>query len=331
MLLLNLLALAVTTLLALCVGRYKLAPVEVIKVLAHTVGLASAPQDGFSYGIVMNSRLPRSIAAILVGAGLSVSGASYQAVFRNPLVSPGLLGVLAGAGFGAALAIVLSLPLLARLIFTFTGGVAAVSAAVAVASLFGRGGGILLLVFGGLVSGALFTALLSLVKFTADPSSQQLQDIVFWLLGSLADIRSNQLWGLAPPLAAGIVALVVCGRFLDILVLSDDEARSLGVPVTALRFVVIAVATATSGLTVGLAGMIGWVGLIVPHIARMLVGSSHRLLMPVSACLGGVFLLIADTLARSLTSSEIPIGIVTDLMGVVLFLIVLPRARQAWL
>jgi iron complex transport system permease protein len=331
MLVASFLALVAATILALCSGRYRLAPTEVVLVLAHAVGLASDHAGGFDSRIVLDARLPRIIAAMFVGAGLSVSGASYQAVFRNPLVSPGLLGVLAGAGFGAALAIVLSLSPALRLAFTFAGGVAAVTAAVGIAGLFGRGGDILLLVFGGLISGALFTALLSLVKFAADPASEQLQDIVFWLLGSLADIRPAELWRLVPLLGACILVLIAGGRFLDMLVLSDDEARSLGVPVTALRYAVIAAATATSGLTVGLAGMIGWVGLIVPHIARMLVGPAHRLLMPVSACLGGIFLLVADTVARSLTPSEIPIGIVTDLLGVVLFLLVLPRARRAWL
>lgn len=327
--------LASAALAALSFGRYPVALPAVVAALAHGAGCIVAPA-GIADTIVLGARLPRVIAAILVGAGLSLSGASYQAVFRNPLVSPGLLGVLAGAGFGASLAIVLSASTVVRLGFTFVGGAAAVGAGVAVARLFGRrsraggDGGILLLVFGGLVSTALFNALLSLVKFTADPSSA-LPDIVFWLLGSLAGVNTGQLWQIAPLLVVGIAVLLWLGRFLDVLVMSDDEARSLGVPAGALRMAVIVAATVTAALTVAVAGTIGWVGLIVPHIARLVVGPTHRRLMPVCACLGGVFLLVADTVARSLTVSEIPLGIVTDLIGVALFLLVLPRVRRGWL
>jgi iron complex transport system permease protein len=324
------LVLIVAALAALCCGRYALPPAAVLHALGHAIGIGPAPAQPIVGDIVLQARLPRIIAAILIGAALSVSGASYQAVFRNPLVSPGLLGVLAGAGFGAALSIVLGFSPRLQLLASCSGGILAVGVGLAVAAMFGRGGGILLLVFGGLISTALFTALLSLVKFAADPSNQ-LPDIVFWLLGSLAGITPEVLCHLGPLLVAGIAVLLFFGRYLDVLVLSDDEALSLGVPVGKLRLAIIAAATLTAALTIALAGMIGWVGLIVPHIARLLVGPNHRLLLPVAACLGGVFLLLADSLARSLTTSEIPIGIITDLIGVVLFLLVLPRARRSWL
>ncbi len=206
---------------------------------------------------------------------------------------------------------------------------------VIVARAFGQGGrgvgdpGILLLVFGGLVSTALFTALLSIMKFVADPENQ-LPDIVFWLLGSLAAVRPGQLWLVGPIIAAGCVALLFLSRYLDALALSDDEARSLGLPVGGLRLTVILAATVTSALTVALAGVIGWVGLIVPHIARLLVGPVHRRLMPVAACIGAVFMVVTDGFARTLTASEIPLGVVSDLVGVVIFLAVLPRIRRGW-
>jgi iron complex transport system permease protein len=158
------------------------------------------------------------------------------------------------------------------------------------------------------------------VKFVADPANA-LPDIVFWLLGSLASVSRGQIGEVGPLLAAGIVTLLFCGRFLDVLTLSEDEARSLGVPAPALRVAIIALATITCALTVALAGTIGWVGLVVPHVARLIVGPANRRLLPVAACLGGIFMLVSDTLARSLTASEIPIGIVTDLIGVVAFLI----------
>lgn len=328
-------AVAAAALAALCLGRYPLSPAAVLHVIEHRLGLVAQPFDRVADLVVFTGRLPRLIAAALVGAALSLGGASYQSVFRNPLVSPSLLGVLAGAGFGAALAIVLSLPAPLRLALTFAGGAAAVGVGVMVARLFSgqaRGVGdpsLLLLVFGGLVSTALFTALLSIMKFVADPNNQ-LPDIVFWLLGSLATVDPAALWRIGPLLAAGCLVMLYLARYLDVLVLSDDEARSLGAPVGALRMSVIAAATVTSALTVALAGTIGWVGLIVPHIARLLVGPSHRRLMPVCACIGAAFMLIADTAARSLTPSEIPLGVICDLVGVVLFLLVLPRIRRGW-
>ena len=312
--------LAVAAFAGLCVGRYPLPAGEVLQALAHRLGLAAAPTDPTADIILFAERTPRVIAAMLIGMGLSLSGASYQSVFRNPLVSPSLLGVLAGAGFGAAVAVVISAPAELRLLLTFAGGAAAVAVGVAVARAFGRDGrgvgdpGILLLVFGGLVSTALFTALLSIMKFAADPQNQ-LPDIVFWLLGSLAAVEGRQLW---------------LARYLDALALSDDEARSLGLPAERLRLVVIVAATVTSALTVGLAGVIGWVGLIVPHIARLLVGPAHRRLMPAAALIGAAFMIVTDGLARTLTPSEIPLGVVSDLLGVVIFMAVLPRIRRGW-
>ena len=319
----------------LCVGRYPLPAREVLQALVHRLGLGPGPHDATAEVILFAERAPRVIAAMLIGAGLSLSGASYQSVFRNPLVSPSLLGVLAGAGFGAAVAVVISAPPEVRLLLTFAGGAAAVGMGVIVARAFGQGGrgvgdpGILLLVFGGLVSTALFTALLSIMKFVADPENQ-LPDIVFWLLGSLAAVQPGQLWLVGPIIAAGCVALLLLSRYLDALALSDDEARSLGLPVGGLRLAVIGAATVTSALTVALAGVIGWVGLIVPHIARLLVGPAHRRLMPVAACIGAVFMVVTDGLARTLTASEIPLGVVSDLVGVAIFLAVLPRIRRGW-
>ncbi len=319
----------------LCVGRYPLPPGEVLQALAHRIGVGPPGHDPVAQVVLFSERTPRVIAALLIGAGLSLSGSAYQSVFRNPLVSPSILGVLAGAGFGAAVAVVISAPPAVRLALTFAGGVAAVAVGVAVARAFGREGrgvgepGILLLVFGGLVSTALFTALLSIMKFAADPENQ-LPDIVFWLLGSLAAVEGRQLWLIGPILAAGSLLLLWLARYLDVLALSDDEARSLGLPVERLRLLVIAAATVTSALTVSLAGVIGWVGLIVPHVARLLVGPSHRRLMPVAALIGAAFMIVTDALARSLTPSEIPLGVVSDLLGVAIFLLVLPRIRRGW-
>jgi iron complex transport system permease protein len=315
---------------ALTWGRYAIS----LPVLADGLGLTGKPVDPLVTAVIWNGRVPRLIGAMLVGAGLATAGASFQGLFRNPLVAPDLLGVLAGSGFGAALAILWHVPTPARMAMTFAGGVAAVLLATVIGRLFaGRDAaddaGPLLLVFGGIVSGALFTALLSLTKYVADPENS-LPDIVFWLLGSLTQVDMAAILIVGPVLALGIAALVWSGPVLDLLVLSDDEALSLGIPVRSWRLAIIAVATAVCALTVALAGTIGWVGLVIPHVARLLVGPAHRRLLPLSMTLGAAFLLCADTAARSLTVSEIPIGIVTDLVGVAAFLAVLPRMRRGW-
>jgi iron complex transport system permease protein len=315
--------------MSFCIGRYPLAPRTLVGYALRSVGLVHLAPDQIQLirSVVIDSRLPRIFGAVLVGAALSTSGGAYQAVFRNPLVSPGSLGVLSGAGFGAALAIVLGYPILIQP-FAFAGGLAAVTCGVGVGRLFGEGS-IVMLVFGGLISSALFTALLSILKYGAD-ADNQLPDIVFWLLGSLAQIAPGQLLIMAVPLCLGVLLLSLAGRMLDALAMNDDEARTLGVPVTTLRYSVIMLATVVSALTVSLAGIIGWIGLVIPHVARLMVGPGNARLLPLSACLGAIFLLVSDDLARTLFVEEVPIGILTDLIGVVLFLCVLPRARQGW-
>ena len=322
--------LLIVTVLSFCAGRYSLSLADLEKFAATAAGFHDLAPDRYQLirSILIGSRLPRILGAILVGASLSVSGASFQAVFRNPLVSPGLLGVLSGAGFGAALGIVLGGHAVLIQSLAFIGGIAAVTVGVSVARLFG-GASIIMLVFGGLISNALFTSLLSILKYGADPDNQ-LPDIVFWLLGSLAQVSLGQLLVIGPALCIGILLLSLAGRSLDALAMSDDEARTLGVPVTAVRYGVIILATVISALTVSFAGMIGWVGLIIPHIARLIVGPGNARLLPLSACIGAIFLLLSDGLARTLFIEEIPIGIITELLGVVIFLMVLPYARKGW-
>lgn len=324
------LLLACAALVALCAGRYPLSPSDVFVTLAATLHLHALP-DRFVllHAIVMDARLPRLLAAALVGATLSVAGATYQAVFRNPLVSPGLLGVLSGSAFGAALGIVLGVHGAWIQLFAFATGMLSVGVGLAVAGML-NGGGVLMLVLGGLISNALFSALLSLVKYVADPLNQ-LPAIVYWMLGSLAQTGWSDLGRLALPLLAGTLILCASSRVLDVLTLSDDEARSLGVPVTAIRLGVIAIATLVSALTVSLAGMIGWVGLLVPHLARAVVGASNQRVLPLSALLGAAGLVLADTCARSVSAGEIPLGVVTELVGALAFVVVLRRLRHGGL
>jgi len=250
-----LLALAMTS-LALSVGRYPLAPLETLRFLAALAGLADMEPARYEllYNLIVEIRLPRVLAAILVGASLSVSGASYQALFRNPLVSPGLLGVLAGASAGAALGLILGGNWLLVQASAFLTGLVAVGIGVGIAHLFG-GGSLVMLILGGILSGALFTSLLSVVKYLADPYNQ-LPAIVYWLMGSLGQVNLADMSWTAVPMVAGIVLLCFFGRALDALAMGDDEAQALGVPVRTVRLVTIATATLISALTVSIAGMI---------------------------------------------------------------------------
>ncbi len=324
-----LLAIAATV-LALSVGRYPLPAWETLRFIAATLRLVDIEPDRYAllYNLIVEIRLPRVLAAILVGASLSVSGAAYQALFRNPLVSPGLLGVLAGASAGAALGIILGGNWLLVQACAFLTGLAAVGIGVGIAHLFG-GGSLVMLILGGILSGALFTSLLSVVKYLADPYNQ-LPAIVYWLMGSLGQVNLADMGWAALPMTGGIVLLCFLGRALDALAMGDDEAQALGVPVKAVRLVTIATATLVSALTVSIAGMIGWIGLIVPHIARLLVGPGNARLLPAAASLGAAFLLFADGLARNLFATELPIGIVTELLGIPVFLLVLSRVRRGW-
>jgi iron complex transport system permease protein len=323
-------AIAAAFALSLAIGRYPLPVDDIGHFFLAALGLETmeAERFGLLHNLIVNIRLPRVLAAMLVGASLATSGAAYQAVFRNPLVSPGLLGVLAGASFGAALGLMLSGSWLLTQTLSFAMGLLAVGIGLGIANLFGRAS-LVMLVLGGIISGALFSSLLSIVKYVADPYNQ-LPAIVYWLMGSLALADLHQIGWVAIPMLLGMAVLIALGRALDALAMGDDEARSLGVPVTAVRYVVIAAATMVSALTVSIAGMIGWVGLIIPHIARLIVGSGNMRLLPVSACLGAIFLLAADALARTVATTEIPIGIVTELLGIPVFLLVLHRVRRGW-
>lgn len=321
----------VAILVALSLGRYPLPASETLRFLTATLGLTSMDTEHYAllHNLIVEIRLPRVLAAILVGASLSVSGAAYQALFRNPLVSPGLLGVLAGASAGAALGIVMGGSWLFVQASAFLCGLAAVGVGVGIAHLFG-GGSLVMLVLGGILSGALFTSLLSMLKYLADPYNQ-LPAIVYWLMGSLGQVNLDDMAITALPMGLGILTLCLSGRALDALTMGDDEARTLGIPVTTVRLITIAAATLISALTVAVAGMIGWIGLIVPHIARLLVGPGNARLLPAAAFLGAAFLLFADSLARNTFVAELPIGIVTELLGIPVFLIVLSRVRRGWL
>jgi iron complex transport system permease protein len=278
--------------------------------------------------VIIDIRLPRILAAALIGASLSVSGAAFQAMFVNPLVSPGLLGVLAGASFGAAFGMVFLKSWIAVQTSSFAFGCAAVLISVGIAKMY-RGNTVLLLVLGGVITGALFTSLLSIIKYVADPYNQ-LPAITLWLMGGLSHADAHTLGLVAAPQMGSILLIALLAGYLNVLSMGDEEARALGVPVERVRALLIFLATLASALTVVTAGTIGWVGLIIPHIARMLVGPDNKRAVPAAALIGAVYLIIVDDVSRLLFSVEIPIGITTSLVGIPFFAFVLRKSRRGW-
>ena len=325
------LVLVLAILVSLTMGRYPLELADLLHYCQHAL-LGASPLEGqrleSMHNILIKIRLPRIVAAVLIGSSLSVSGAAFQAMFMNPLVSPGLLGVLAGASFGAAFGIVFVQSWLAVQISAFICGLLAVLAALGVAAIY-RGERLLMLILGGVISGAMFTALLTLVKYLADPYDH-LPAIVYWLMGGLSLADANTVWAMSLPLAGGVGLLLLMANHLNVLSMGDEEARALGVRVGRIRLLLIFLATLISALTVVLAGMIGWVGLVIPHIARMIVGPDNRVLLPAAALLGGTYLLVVDDLARLLFSSEMPLGILTALVGIPFFALALRNAKKGW-
>ena len=316
------LLLVVGAVLALTVGPFRLTLAEVLAALAgRGAGQAEV--------VVWNIRLPRVLAAMLVGAALAAAGTSYQVLFRNPLVSPDILGVSSGAALGAVCGIFLSLPVVAIQGAAFLGGMMAVLLVIFVAQAVRGVDQTLVLVLTGVVMGALAGAATSLLKVMADPYDQ-LPAITFWLLGSLASTTAPDLRPVLPAVALGLVPLILLRWRINILSLGDDEARALGVEAPRLRLVVIAAATLITASVVAIAGVVGWVGLVIPHIARMIVGPSFATLLPVSAVLGAGYLLLVDTLCRTLAMTEIPLGILTAVLGAPFFLYLLARGRQGW-
>ncbi|MBP6620659.1 MAG: iron ABC transporter permease [Alcaligenes sp.] len=322
------LILAVLVVFALGQGAYPLSGPDVLRALA--AGFSSDPEAAHTQAVrvVWDLRLPRIAAALLVGAALSTAGAAYQTMFRNPLVSPDILGVSSGAGLGAILAIYLNLSMFGVQMAAFVGGLLAVGIVLSLARMLRHHPPILILVLAGMAVGTLLGAALSLVKILADPYSQ-LPSMTFWLLGGLSAVRSYEVWPAAMIVLACIIPVCLLRWRINVLALQDDEARSLGMPVSALRCLLIVCATLMTAVCVALAGIIGWVGLLIPHVARLLVGPDFSRLLPVCLLVGAAFLLLTDTLARSIGTLELPLGVLTALVGAPGFLLLLARgARQ---
>ena len=279
--------------------------------------------------VIFDIRLPRIISAILIGASLAVAGASFQAMFVNPLVSPGILGVLSGASFGAALGMILGLNWFLINLSTFIFGILAVFFAISISFIYSNSRNIIILVLGGIISSSLFSALLSIIKYGAD-TNDVLPAITYWLMGSLSFSTSSIVWNLTIPMLGGILILIFFSKYLNALSLGDEEAKALGINTKLIKLIIIIVATLISALSVILAGIIGWIGLIIPHITRLLFGADNKVILPMSALIGAIFLLIVDNTSKLIFSFEIPIGIVTAIIGIPIFIFVLKNAKKGF-
>ncbi|MDR1082767.1 MAG: iron ABC transporter permease [Coriobacteriales bacterium] len=302
-------------------------------VLSITVGRYAVPwKELLSFDTttanILLFRLVRVAAAVLVGASLAGAGCAYQGIFRNPMVSPDLLGASAGAGFGAALGILFSLGGALVEVSAFVMGLLAVGISYFLSQAIGRSmRGVLVLVLSGMVIGNLFQAFTSAVKFVADPNSQ-LPEITFWLMGGLSAVRDSDLIWLVIAVVIGGTGLFVLRWKINVMSAGDEEALTLGVEVGRVRLLVVAFATLLTSASVAVAGMVGWVGLIVPHLARFLVGADQRVLLPASMLLGATFLLVVDDLCRSIYTTEIPLSILTSIIGAPLFIYLIARTQK---
>ena len=325
---LRLMVLCVALLVAACyslmIGRYHVP-------LSSWWGILSASRDSGVAGVVLlEVRLPRILTGILIGAGLSASGAAYQGLFKNPMVSPDILGASAGAGFGAAAAILFGFNMFGVQLTSFACGLFAVMLTCGVSARMKRSGDpVLILILAGIVVGSIFTALISLIKTAADPDNK-LPAITFWLMGSLSSASLKGLKFLLPLAVLGIVPLFLLRWQLNVLSFGEEEASALGVDTRRFRWVIIFCATLLTASAVSVAGLIGWVGLVIPHLARMFVGPDYRVLLPASLLIGGTYLLLVDDLARSVFATEISLGILTSLVGAPFFLYLLLRAHKGW-
>ena len=316
-------------LFSMSIGHYEISAYEVLDMLFSKLTASEMRYGDMMQTVVFEVRLPRVILAMMVGCSLSVSGAVYQCVFKNPMASPNILGTSSGAGLGTALAIIFSFGAIYTQMISFAFGLLAVAITYAISAKIGRRGNLILVfVLTGILVSTVFQALISLVKYTADPY-EKLPAITFWLMGCLSTAGKNDILIILIPFLLGIVPLFLMRWRLNILSLGDDDVKCLGIDVRNLRLIVIGCSTLLTASCVSVAGIIGWVGLIVPHIARMLVGSNFIALLPGSALIGATYLLLIDDAARGIFKAEIPLSILTALIGAPYFIYLLVKTKDA--
>ena len=321
-----LIAMVVTVIVSLMLGRYPIDPGEAVAMLIDKVFPLDPTWTDQQQRMFFNVRLPRILLALMVGCCLSVAGAAYQGTFQNPLVSPDILGASQGAAFGAAVAILLGLSSVATSGFAFIFSLLTVLLVLLISSR-AHGNHMMVVVLAGVMVSSLFQAGVSYAKLVADPTDE-LADITYWLMGSLTGANMGEIAMVFPVMFVGCAVLFVLRWRINILTMGDDEAATMGVDAKRTRIIVIVAATLVTASSVCVTGMIGWVGLVIPHLCRMLVGADYRRLIPASMLMGATFLLIVDDIARLATTAEIPIGILTAFVGAPFFLYLITRRKK---
>jgi len=323
------LLLLVGIMLAFSVGRFPVSLADLVTALWSRLAGQPSGLSPAAEAVIFNIRGPRVIAAILCGAALAVAGAAFQGLFRNPLVSPDILGASSGAALGAVIGIYFSLGIFGIQGLAFAGGLVAVALVYLIGSAIRGADTVLVLVLTGVVIGSLLGAGVGLMKYLADPYNQ-LPAMTFWLLGSLSGTDKSDLLPLFGPVLLGTLVLFALRWRMNVMSLPEEEARALGLATGPIRIIIVAAATLVTAASVAAAGVIGWVGLIVPHLARFIVGPEFGRLIPTAAIMGGGYLLVIDTLARSAVQVEIPLGILTAVIGTPFFIWLMVSARKSW-
>lgn len=322
--------LILAVLFSLTVGRYGLKIGDIGKILSHYLFGSEAAYDKASETVLLKVRAPRILSAICIGAALSAAGATYQGLFRNPMVSPDLLGATSGACFGACISLLLNADMMQVQLAAFCCGLLAVSLTYFVSTIVSRGSNSTLsLVLTGMVVSSMFSAFMTVIKYVADPNSK-LAEITFWLMGGLTSIGNEDLPVLFIPVVVGLIPIILLRYQLNVLSFGEDEAKSLGINTKTVRLIFIGCSTLVTSAAVAASGMIGWVGLVIPHLARMIVGPDYKTLLPVSLLLGASYLLMIDNISRCLFAIEIPLGVLTALIGAPFFLYLLMRGKKGW-
>lgn len=316
--------------ISLVIGKYYISPEQVLNSIVSKIFGQGLNISEEIYTVIFNIRLPRVFGALLIGAALSTAGAAYQGMFKNPMVSPDILGASSGAAFGAALGILCSFSIVGIQIVSFLFGILAVAITYVISNKVSKNAdATLILILSGMLVSTLFSSFVSLIKYIADPYSK-LPDITFWLMGSLSSINNKDIYIITMPIIVGIGVIMLVRWKLNIMAFGEEEAMAMGIETKKLRGIVIGASTLIIASSVSVAGLIGWVGLIIPHFSRILVGPNYKYLIPTSILTGSSFLILVDNLARNLASTEIPIGILTSIIGAPFFLYLMMNIKRGW-
>lgn len=318
--------LLVLILACLCVGKYSISPGECIKILFGKMFGMSGGWNGMDENMLLGIRLPRTMATVIVGAALALSGAVYQGIFKNPLVSPDFLGVSAGACVGAAVAILMSLSAMLVQVFAFFGGILAVGLTIMIPKIL-RSDSNIMLVLAGIIVGGAMSSILGFIKYIADPETQ-LAAITYWQLGSFAYVDGGAILSVLPLSIIAAIIILAMSWWINVLSLGEQEAQSLGANVSLLRGICIVCSTVLTAGAVCISGTIGWIGLVIPHFGRMMAGSDNRTLLPACCFIGGIFMLLVDTVTRIIGPAEMPVSILTGIIGAPFFAWLLYRQRM---